>query len=553
MITKADLKTQTKSELGRLAKGLGVSDWQSMRKEDLVALLSKKKAQGASSKAAVAKKTSALAKKAASKKVEPTKIAAKKVESKSSTKALPLKASADTKSSSREKTNVANSKSNEKAVSKQLAPASAKVPPAKIAAETNGKSSGRRATAEVAQAPIKTAATAKNSLTAKKGEAKEVPDVKGLKKKGSDIPAIAKKEATAAPAKTSINKPVGKAPAIPAAPPTSKKKSVEAPKPEKKKPVAKKHVSTTDVKILEQLRKLQEQRDQYKDLAQPPMKLADPVLFAEKLPPKPEDKDRVALIVRDPFWLQASWDVSRRAIERARASMAEHWHTAKPTLRLLSIGGAGSTNASETVDRDIEVHGGVRNWYIEIKNSPGTFRVLLGYLASNGRFHELSRSNIVTTPAPGSADAVDGNWADIAQDSEHIFALSGGYNTEHESKDLQEVFEDRLKRPMGSPPLTQFGSGAEAPLKRRKEFQFDIDAEMILFGSTQIDAYVTLGGEPVKIREDGSFSVRLPLPDRRQVLPAVASSRDGSEQRTIVIAVERNTKVMEPLSKENEE
>jgi len=551
LITKADLKTQTKSELGRLAKGLGVSDWQSMRKEDLVALLSKKKAQGESSKAAAAKKTSALPKKAAAKKVEPTKVVPKKVEAKGGAKAVPMKAAADTKLSHREKASASSSKSNEKAVSKQLAPASAKAAPSKLTANTNGKSSGRRATAEVAQAPVK--AALKTSLTPKKGQVKEAAEVKAAKKKGSDVPAIAKKEATAAPAKTSINKPVGKAPANPAIPPTSKKKSVEAPKPEKKKPVAKKHVSTTDVKILEQLRKLQEQRDQYKDLAQPPMKLADPVHFAEKLPPKPEDKDRVALIVRDPFWLQASWDVSRRAIERARASMAEHWHTAKPTLRLLSIGGAGSTNASETVDRDIEVHGGVRNWYIEIKNSPSTFRVLLGYLASNGRFHELSRSNIVTTPAPGSADAVDGNWADIAQDCEHIFALSGGYNAEHESKELQEVFEDRLKRPMGSPPLTQFGSGAEAPLKRKKEFQFDIDAEMILFGVTHIDAYVTLGGEPVKIREDGSFSVRLPLPDRRQVLPAVASSRDGSEQRTIVIAVERNTKVMEPLSKENEE
>jgi hypothetical protein len=522
-----------------------------MRKEDLVALLSKKKAQGESSKAAAAKKTSALPKKAAAKKVEPTKVVPKKVEAKGGAKAVPMKAAADTKLSHREKASASSSKSNEKAVSKQLAPASAKAAPSKLTANTNGKSSGRRATAEVAQAPVK--AALKTSLTPKKGQVKEAAEVKAAKKKGSDVPAIAKKEATAAPAKTSINKPVGKAPANPAIPPTSKKKSVEAPKPEKKKPVAKKHVSTTDVKILEQLRKLQEQRDQYKDLAQPPMKLADPVHFAEKLPPKPEDKDRVALIVRDPFWLQASWDVSRRAIERARASMAEHWHTAKPTLRLLSIGGAGSTNASETVDRDIEVHGGVRNWYIEIKNSPSTFRVLLGYLASNGRFHELSRSNIVTTPAPGSADAVDGNWADIAQDCEHIFALSGGYNAEHESKELQEVFEDRLKRPMGSPPLTQFGSGAEAPLKRKKEFQFDIDAEMILFGVTHIDAYVTLGGEPVKIREDGSFSVRLPLPDRRQVLPAVASSRDGSEQRTIVIAVERNTKVMEPLSKENEE
>lgn len=547
MITKADLKTQSKSELGRLAKGLGVSDWQSMRKEDLVALLTKKKVQADSGKSLTSKKGSAAPKKPVTKKAdtakaEGSKTVGKKIEVKS-----PIKASSASKSSvvvkaapNKEKDAAAN-KGNAKAVSKQLAPVASKANSGKVTADNTNKPAAKRSAAELP------------SVAAKKTSPKDVEESKVAKKKTADPKAIAKKEATVAPSKTSINKPVSKAPTLPVSAPSAKKKTVESPKPEKKKPVAKKHVSTTDVKILEQLRKLQEQRDQYKDLAQPPMKLADPVVFAEKLPPKPEDKDRVVLIVRDPFWLQASWDVSRRAIERARASMAEHWHTAKPILRLLTIGGSGSTNASETVDRDIEVHGGVRNWYIEIKTSPATFRVLLGYLASNGRFHELSRSNIVTTPAPGSADAVDGNWADIAQDCEHIFALSGGYNAEHESKELQEMFEDRLKRPMGSPPLTQFGSGAEAPLKRKKEFQFDIDAEMILFGATQIDAYVTLGGEPVKIREDGSFSVRLPLPDRRQVLPAVASSRDGSEQRTIVIAVERNTKVMEPLSKENEE
>lgn len=540
MITKADLKTQTKSELGRLAKGLGVSDWQSMRKEDLVALLSKKKAAAESSKGGVAKKATTAPKKSPPKKSEPAKSVSKKVEVKAAVKPTVGKTIAETKSNSKEKV-VAPAKAGAKAVSKQLAPVAGKSSSTKVNGEADGRSSTKKG---VAEAP---------ATVAKKPVVKEDESAKVAKKKGAEPKTIAKKEATVAPAKTSINKPVSKAPAAPSVAPTAKKKIVEEPKVEKKKPVAKKHVSTTDVKILEQLRKLQEQRDLYKDLAQPPMKLAEPVVFVEKMPPKPEDKDRVVLIVRDPFWLQASWDVSRRAIERARASMAEHWHTAKPILRLLTIGGTGSTNASETVDRDIEVHGGVRNWYIEIKTSPGTFRVLLGYLASNGRFHELSRSNIVTTPAPGSADAVDGNWADIAQDCEHIFALSGGYNPEHESKELQEMFEDRLKRPMGSPQLTQFGGGAEAPLKRKKEFQFDIDAEMILFGVTHLDAYVTLGGEPVKIREDGSFSVRLPLPDRRQVLPAVASSRDGSEQRTIVIAVERNTKVMEPLSKENEE
>jgi hypothetical protein len=36
------------------------------------------------------------------------------------------------------------------------------------------------------------------------------------------------------------------------------------------------------------------------------------------------------------------------------------------------------------------------------------------------------------------------------------------------------------------------------------------------------------------------------LTDRRQVIPVVASSADGVEQRTIILAVERNTKVLEP-------
>jgi hypothetical protein len=43
------------------------------------------------------------------------------------------------------------------------------------------------------------------------------------------------------------------------------------------------------------------------------------------------------------------------------------------------------------------------------------------------------------------------------------------------------------------------------------------------------------------------------MPDKRQVLPVVASTPDGVEQRTIVIAVERNTKVLEPMVREANE
>ncbi len=256
-------------------------------------------------------------------------------------------------------------------------------------------------------------------------------------------------------------------------------------------------------------------------------------------------KDRIVLLVRDSYWLQACWDISRQSVIRAQASMAEQWHTARPVLRLIEVETGGSTSSVERVVRDTEIHGGVNNWYLDVHNPPQSFRVDIGYLASDGRFHVLARSNTVTTPQPGSADAVDRNWTDVAENYEKIFALSGGYGSE--TGDLRDVFEERLHRPMGSSTGARFGAGAERMLHRDREFQFDVDAEIIVFGATKPDAHVTISGEPVKTRPDGSFAVRLALPDRRQVLPVTASSRDGVEERTIVLAIERNTKVMEPL------
>jgi uncharacterized protein len=61
---------------------------------------------------------------------------------------------------------------------------------------------------------------------------------------------------------------------------------------------------------------------------------------------------------------------------------------------------------------------------------------------------------------------------------------------------------------------------------------------------------VTLQGEPIKLRRDGTFTMRFSLPDSRQIIPAVAMSADGIEERTIVLAVERNTKHLEPVINE---
>lgn len=263
---------------------------------------------------------------------------------------------------------------------------------------------------------------------------------------------------------------------------------------------------------------------------------------AERTRAEEPHRDRVVLLVRDAYWLQASWEITRSSVQRAQSSLAERWHTAVPTLRLLSVGDV-SSNRAESVERDIQIHGGVNTWYIDVDEPPARFRVLVGYLANNGDFHTLCRSNIVETPKPGECERLDEHWSDIAEDYERIYSLSGGYDTD--AGDLREMFEERLQRSMPVRGEQGQSSHTEPALLRESRLPFKVDAEMIVFGSTASTANVMIGGNPVKLQPDGSFTVRLKMPDKRQVLPVTAESRDGLRQRTTVIAVERNTKTME--------
>ncbi len=262
-------------------------------------------------------------------------------------------------------------------------------------------------------------------------------------------------------------------------------------------------------------------------------------------------KDRVVLLVRDCYWLQAEWEITRAAVERVRVAMSEKWHNGLPVLRLMSVADA-SANRAEQIIRDIPIHGGVSSWYIDVDEPPSRFRVIVGFVADNERFYPICRSNVVETPRPGAANRIDEHWRDIAEDYERIYSLSGGMDVNGSGDDLKEVFEDRLKRSMPSRgDASTAGSDTDAALDRHRALPFEVDAELIIYGSTVPGATVMLGGEPVKLRPDGSFTIRLALPDKRQVFPVVAQSRDGMRQRTTVVAVERNTKVMEAVDRDS--
>jgi len=267
------------------------------------------------------------------------------------------------------------------------------------------------------------------------------------------------------------------------------------------------------------------------------------------VPPRTLDhgcvKDRIITSVRDPYWLHTYWELSRATLGRAQAAMGQEWHSARPILRLMDVTSEDTTSSAERVVRDIPIHGGVNNWYIDVSEPPRSYRVDIGYLSRGGRFFVLARSNVVTTPRAGCTDLLDEHWASVDAQYQTIFkqSLHGG----SASRDLQEIFEERLRRPMNPLNFSSLGTGALHAGNGSRGFHFEIDAELIVYGTTEPNAKVTLQGEPVKLRPDGSFSVRFSLPDSRQIIPAVSSSPDGVEERTIVLAVERNTKELEPM------
>src|SRR5262249_48241613 len=79
------------------------------------------------------------------------------------------------------------------------------------------------------------------------------------------------------------------------------------------------------------------------------------------------------------------------------------------------------------------------------------------------------------------------------------------------SLELKQLFEERLRRPLGSPAITSFGSGGFGFGGRARQFWFQLEAELIVYGATDPAARVTLGNEPVKLRPDGTFTTPLHL------------------------------------------
>ncbi len=257
--------------------------------------------------------------------------------------------------------------------------------------------------------------------------------------------------------------------------------------------------------------------------------------------PSRYNEDVVALQVRDPWWAHTYWDVSDGTLEKLRRQYPGdlergHWVLRSYDVSYINFDG---TNAHRFFDTGIDFD--ARNWYLNF-GSPGTsWCVDLGVILPDGRFITVVRSNTIMLPLDGPSWVTDEEWMIPDDEFRKLYGMSVGLGP-NVSSPVGKLWQERLKKDISSRGLASMG--VSSPVKKPEKkgaFWLVVDTELIVYGATEADAQVTVQGRPIKLRKDGTFTLRFALPDGKQVIPVVAKSAHIDETRTITPVVTRKT------------
>jgi hypothetical protein len=252
-------------------------------------------------------------------------------------------------------------------------------------------------------------------------------------------------------------------------------------------------------------------------------------------------------VAHDPQWVHVRWVLKRCTVQRAAAGLGSDWHRAKPVLRLLQVHQHETKSTSETVLSDTPIHGETDHWFLPVEESPATFRVQIGFLAEardgeEGVFFPLAKSRRVTTPRPGSKAAERVQFARTGGIGPQVSAAPSdrGLGAPSRPASIDPLFE-KFKSLRAGYAGAAYGVGEDGSAK-----PFTVDTELLIRGTADPDAHVSLGGDAVRVGPDGRFAVKMRLGDGRHVIPAVCISPDRTTEQTVALGVARQKKVMDP-------
>ncbi|MDP3804098.1 MAG: DUF4912 domain-containing protein [Candidatus Omnitrophota bacterium] len=250
--------------------------------------------------------------------------------------------------------------------------------------------------------------------------------------------------------------------------------------------------------------------------------------------------NKIVLLVRDPWWIFSYWEIGRdKEDETINKIESAGERVDKSVLRVYDVTDVSFNGKNAHTYFDIDLKGLASNWYINVNMPDRAWIVEIGMLSNKGSFYVLARSNVVKTPRFGMSDTLDAEWMMPEEEYWKMFSLSGGFGVGKGSLEVREMLKKRLEEQVTSGGISSAASFYRS-LSERK-FWLVVNTELIVYGATEPDAKVTAQGKEIKLRPDGTFTLRFDLPDGKQVIPVEAVSSDGVDHRRITPIVTRKT------------
>jgi hypothetical protein len=312
------------------------------------------------------------------------------------------------------------------------------------------------------------------------------------------------------------------------------------------------------------------------------------LLIDEGLEPLPPTypTDKIVILTRDPLWIHAYWELTAATVDRAKSQGGQRLTMRVHDVTDILFNGA---NAHYTFDVAMPFDF-QRMWYLNVPTDGRTYLAEIGYLSHDGRFFSLAMSNPTAVPIGRVSPIVADRFATIEvkapveESYEPVRDLprtpapvpemtveeptyqptSVGSQPElgermateslrgisFWSADIPKFGDYMNAGPMSSAALSlwsrssaEFNRPPQRP-EKKKDFWLVADCELIVYGATDPDAKVTLRGQDIRLRPDGTFSMRFVFPDGLHPIPIHAVNADGDMERAITITVSRDTQVL---------
>jgi hypothetical protein len=292
------------------------------------------------------------------------------------------------------------------------------------------------------------------------------------------------------------------------------------------------------------------------------------VAYEEAALPEAYGTGKLLLAARDPRWLYAHWDLT--------PSQQRHYNALAADRHLVVRVYPGTV--TERPLREIHVHPESRHWFIHVDRAETPYMAEIGYYRQEQQWVRVATSSPTVTPAEEISTDQTVRFATIpvhvrlshiaalakqtvpadlppmeAAEERALAELVGLHLMRQDwssSAEVGEMVRGRGEQEVAAGGIAQPGpSGGEAesvsspsgvPEQRPQGFWFNINAELILYGATEPDASVTIGGRPIQLRPDGTFSCRLSLPDGEHAVVLSAMSAQG-DLREAELRVSRET------------